>query len=372
MTQVHSQAHSHIGASSMYRWSKCPGSVRLCKDIPPQISEYAAEGTRAHEVAAKWLTDRKTTSEGLDFETYEAIRTYYVEVMDNWHSDDEVLIEHRFDLSQIHPGLYGTADCVIYDPTNKRLHVYDYKHGAGVAVEVENNPQLMYYALGALLSKNYKVADVEMIVVQPRCPHPDGPVRRWSIPAIDLIDFSVDLKKYAVATEVPDATLLAGSHCRFCPAAANACSAIKNKAQILAKEEFAPQFSYDPARLAEVLTWLPTLKSWIKNVEEFAENESNQGRIPPGFKLVAKRGSRKWIDEDKVKTFLEKYEGCYDVKLKSPAQIEKHLGKGVIDHLVITESSGFTLVPESDKRQSKALDVKTEFTDVTEENALFI
>ena len=49
------KAHSKIGASSMYRWSKCPGSVRLCEGIKSVSSVYADEGTRAHELAASLL-----------------------------------------------------------------------------------------------------------------------------------------------------------------------------------------------------------------------------------------------------------------------------------------------------------------------------
>ncbi|MCH8328897.1 MAG: DUF2800 domain-containing protein, partial [Nanoarchaeota archaeon] len=42
--------HSKIGASSMYRWSNCPGSVKLSEGMTSESSIYAIEGTAAHEV----------------------------------------------------------------------------------------------------------------------------------------------------------------------------------------------------------------------------------------------------------------------------------------------------------------------------------
>lgn len=43
--------HSKIGASSMSRWQKCPGSVRLSEGMDDTTSIFAAEGTVAHGIA---------------------------------------------------------------------------------------------------------------------------------------------------------------------------------------------------------------------------------------------------------------------------------------------------------------------------------
>lgn len=55
--------HSIIGASSLYRWGECPGSIRLCKDLPNRTNEYAELGTLAHDVAEKILRGETTESE---------------------------------------------------------------------------------------------------------------------------------------------------------------------------------------------------------------------------------------------------------------------------------------------------------------------
>ena len=193
------KVHSQIGASSYYRWRECPGSVRLCKDVPNISSVYAEEGTKAHELAASVL-EMGEWPKTFDEEMGEAVQVYVQAVIDDVESISfpRVYIEHKFDLSAIHPGLYGTADCVIYDEVKKHLIVYDYKHGAGIPVDVANNDQLMYYGLGALLSLGIACEKVTLKIAQPRCYHKDGPVREWSFLPIEILDYAADLKENAM------------------------------------------------------------------------------------------------------------------------------------------------------------------------------
>jgi hypothetical protein len=365
-------AHSKIGASSMHRWSQCPGSVRLSSGIESSGSRYAEEGTKAHEVASNLLLGRSTPH---DFkgDDLQAIWTYVHEVQEAEaeaiQAGGFILVEHCFDLSQIHPGLFGTADAVIYNPQTKLLQVFDYKHGAGIPVEVEDNEQLLYYGLGALLSTHRPCKEVELIIVQPRCVHPDGPVRRWRFESFKLLDFAADLKRLAEATEESNAALKAGEHCRFCPAA-GVCPEIHGQAIALAASEFSPVLSYDPKGLAEILAWLPTLEGYCKNVREFAYREAEHGRCPPGFKLVQKRATRRWKNEEvaliKLQTEFDLDGGdVCDISLKSPAQIERLVPKekwSELSTLIVAESSGYTLAPQSDRREAAKLDAAHEFT----------
>ena len=379
-------AHSKLGASGMYRWVRCPGSVALIEKLalPNFTSSYAVEGSDAHALAALCLTKNhnpgfyigKTISpEGRKFtvteEMAEAVQVY-VDAVDavipNTSGGYEVQIEKRFDLSAVHPGCFGTADAVIWHAFSKTLYVFDYKHGAGIAVEVENNPQLLYYGLGALLASGYPAKRVKLVIVQPRCDHANGPVRDWEIDAIDLLDFRADLKAYAEATQRADAVLVSGDHCKFC-AAAPLCPALEKKAQALAKLEFTPALSYDPAKLAAALDMLAAVDARAKAIREFAYQEAMEGRAPPGYKLVAKRAIRKWSDETALVTRLEDTFG--DVlyqprKVCSPSQLEDKLTKATfatVADLVTKESSGLALVHVNDKRPAaKLLLAKDEFT----------
>lgn len=373
-------AHSTLGASSMYRWSKCPGSVRLSKGIPTTTSSYAEEGTRAHEIAAETLkTGMLPEVPGLDDEMRDAINTYLSAIQDDTsyygEGGDLMLIEHRFNLESVYPGCFGTADCVSYFQKTRRLIVYDYKHGQGIPVEVQEhgtaNPQLQYYGLGALISTGYPCDEVELVIVQPRCPHPDGPIRRTTLPAMELLDFCADLIDYAKATERPDAPLHPGDHCRFCPAA-GICPALHTQSQLVAKTEFAPTLSYEPKTLSETLHKLAMVEAWAKSVREFAYGEAMHGRTPPGWKLVPKRATRRWKECATVESISQLVglpeEHLIDAKLKSPAQIEKMLashGKTLIEEFITAESSGTSLVPDTDRREALRKDPKAEFTDIT-------
>lgn len=366
-------AHSKIGASSMERWENCPGSVAKSIGVPNRSSAYAEEGTLAHEHAAGVLEGKPLPSD-IDDEMLENIKIYTDYVIRTYGeaSGDGCFlnVEQRFNLEEIHPGLFGTADAVVYDADKKILHVIDLKYGKGVPVDVEDNRQLKYYALGAMLANKVPVSSVHMTIVQPRCAHEKGPIRTSIITPIDLLDFAADLKDAAIRTEKPDAPLVPGDWCRWCPASP-LCPVLKNKAQAVAKIEFSPvaETPYDPEVLSNTLDWLDRLDAWIKSTREFAYQEAEAGRLPPRYKLVAKRASRKWKDESNLKDDLSIF-GLTDEQIfeapsiKSPAQLEKVLSKEQKPHLeslTVSISSGFTLVHESDKRPAARLTAKEEF-----------
>lgn len=360
----------------MHRWAACPGSIRLCKDRPQESSSYAKEGTLAHELAAFLLQGK---SPGLiefpDLEMKEVVQFYIDYCHQRWSEskgkDSVFLVEQRFDLTKLYPNLYGTSDCVIYDANKKHLIVIDFKYGAGIAVDVFENQQLQYYGLGSLRALPYPCKTVELVIVQPRCPHPDGVVRSWQFKAIDLIDFAADLIDFAKRTEDPNAPLVLGEHCHFCPASP-ICPTMQAKALALAKEEFSP-VKFDNKSLGELMTWLPTLKAWVKNVEEFAYLEAEKGRPPQGFKLVDKRGVRKWKSEpevfNRIKELSYSKDDFLDLSLKSAPQVEKFLGKKEFEKfkdLVTQVSSGTTLVEVSDPRPEVKKDPQSEFKVINE------
>lgn len=361
--------HSPIGASSMYRWAVCPGSIRESVGKEQAESIYAKEGTEAHKYAAEWLKELFTLgklSRKEKGEMYDAVAVYVQWVWNNFRSEDGdvLLVEHGFDLSAIYPGCYGKADVVIWKPKARRLIVGDFKYGAGILVSVLDNLQMQYYALGAMVDTKYPAEIVEMVIIQPRFEGVD-PIRSQVIDAIDLYDFATDLQRFAKATEDPNAPLVPGEHCRFCPAAPT-CPELHNQTTEIAKLEFSSALSYDPMKLKKALDMKPAIQAWLKNLDEFAYREAEAGRCAPGYKLVEKRPRREWIDEEAVRKELKSLgikvnQIMTEPELKSPAQLEKIIAPSKIAHLIKSESSGHALVPEDDKRPAVKPSAKEEF-----------
>lgn len=240
--------HSPIGASSMSRWSKCPGSIRLSRDLPNSAGIAAQRGTVAHEVIGLAMDEafgKNVPTTDILRDYWDAITVYssYIEKIKRDEPAAAIHIEHKFDLTELFPNLYGQGDCVIWNPYTQVLRMIDYKHGENIVVEVERNKQLSYYGLGAIMTLDYRPKWVELTIVQPRAYHPAGPIRSWRVPITYFIEFRNELLAAAKATQEPDAPLSAGDHCIFCPAK-SVCTEKHNVAVGAAKREF--NFYTDP------------------------------------------------------------------------------------------------------------------------------
>lgn len=372
-------AHAVLGASSADRWMNCPGSVRLSRGLPESPSIFAAEGTAAHELAQRCLENGHASAEfyrgetipveewsfDVDDDMIEAVDVYLAEIarIREEAPDIEEWVERRFSLESLRPPspMFGTSDWTAYSRATRTLYVRDYKHGRGKVVRAEGNTQMRYYALGALLSlpADYPVRHVDLGIVQPRA----GNVSSESIDAELLLEFASDILDAAKATEAGDAPTVPGEWCQWCKAKA-LCPSLKSQALAVAQAEFgtppAPH-SLSPEQLAAVLEKADVIEAWINAVRAHAFREAEQGRTPPGYKLVAKRATRKWADvDDAIVAALQEHAGAaldpndlFEHKLVSPAQAEKLLKTAKLklpDGLTNAISSGYNLVPEADKR----------------------
>jgi hypothetical protein len=214
-------SHSPLGASSMHRVSKCPASVKRSEGLPSVESVAAIRGTNAHETLAFAMEDAfndnvSTKAVLWKYVKHLLVHANYIEKIKD--EGDPVHIEHEFDMTDLHPLFWGTSDTIVYKKKRKLLEVVDFKYGEGLPVEVKDNIQLRYYALGAIRSLGYHVKQVKMTIVQPRCYHPDGPIRSWQVHVMDIWDFQEDLLEWAKATEKKKPKAKAGGHCIFCPA----------------------------------------------------------------------------------------------------------------------------------------------------------
>ena len=303
--------HAALGASTAARWMSCPGSVRRAASIDVPASAYAEEGAAAHMLAeiclkdgidARALIGRKVNSYVADAEMADGVQVYVDAVRAELEPGDLLRVEQHFSLDQLRPPgeMFGTADAVIYKPKPRRVLVYDLKFGAGVAVEAVGNPQARYYGLGACMAlADRPVSEVEIVIVQPRAPHPAGPIRRETVSAFELVEWSADLLEAAERTLDPEAPLVPGAWCRFCPAA-GICPALRDQALATAQVEFAeaplpspPTPASLPAEeVGRLLIAAELVELWIRALRAHAHAELEAGRIIPGWKLVPKRADQ--------------------------------------------------------------------------------
>ena len=238
--------HARLGASGAHRWMKCPGSIRMAEGLAERTSSYAQEGSAAHAVAEYCLQKDKDADELIGKKVEGVLVTEemanavqrYLDYVRERSEGCEVHIEETFSLEKLNPpdDMFGTCDFAFF--RDGRLTVMDYKHGAGVAVEIAGNPQLRYYATGALFTLGYPAKEVEMVIVQPRARHVDGPIRSETIPTSELMKWAKKLMAVADAALLPDAPLVAGSWCRWCDASP-VCPELQEQALRSAQVDFA-------------------------------------------------------------------------------------------------------------------------------------
>ena len=362
------------------RWINCAGSARLVAEIPPQpSSKHAMEGTAAHELASnclklgqdavEWVGEEIEVEEKLFKVTEEMAENVQIyldtvrgDLEENGLTTEELSVETKFQVEGI-ACLKGTNDASFSSPMGK-LYVYDYKHGAGTYVEVEDNSQLQIYALGAMEKAGWVNEEVEIVIVQPRYEREGlNRVRRWTISKEDLTVFKGAVQLAIDRCMDPMAPCTPGSWCKesFCPAF-GVCPAVRTKAMSVVDKDNKSLVFPDPAKLtpeevAKVLEASSLIAAWAKAVRDHAERQAiDLGVNIPGYKLISKKGRRAWIDEMLTENEFEHEFGdaIYDKKLKSPAQLEKVVGKDRVKELTQIPDKGLELVPEGAKGDAVA------------------
>lgn len=359
--------HALLSASSSHRWLACPPSARLCESYEDKGSEYAQQGTDAHSLCEYKLQKAlgikaDNPTENLtyyDSEMEVCAESYADYVMEQLAAamkncaDPIVLIEQRLDYSRFVPEGFGTGDAVII--ADGQLTICDYKHGKGVLVEAEKNPQMMCYALGALelFDALYDIDTVRMVIFQPRREN----VSEYIITRTELLQWAEDiLVPTAKLAFDGEGEFCAGEHCRFCKVKA-ACRKRAEYNLELAKYDFETPAMLDDVEIEAVLSKVDELVSWAADVKEFALHAAISGKAWTDWKLVEGRSNRKYVSDEAVATAVtEAGYNPYEEKLLGVTAMTALLGKK--NFVEVIESRGLiekpqgkpVLVPMSDKR----------------------
>lgn len=379
--------HAVLSASGANQWLNCTPSVRLSEHLPDTTSDYAREGTLAHEfceiellLALGRVTKRKynATIKKLKQNKFFAPEMlgytddYVSFVLGHYNNSKskypgtEIHIEKKLDLTGAVPESFGTGDTVIRSDTE--IIVIDFKYGKGVPVSAENNPQLMLYGFGAFESSFiFDIRQIKVIVFQPRLQN----ISIFDISTENLLNW-VDsiVKPRAKLAFEGKGKLNAGTHCKWCKLKAT-CPELTRQNLELAKYEFAEPQTLTDSEVLQVYEKSKLLVLWANAVADYLLEKAMEGHKWPGYKLVEGRSNRKWGDPEKVLQVLKDMGFNIDAfsirklngiqKVMSVLPSKEHREK--LSEYLIKPPGKPTLVAESDKRPALGNDqVRQDFS----------
>lgn len=347
-------AHALLSASGAERWIACPPSARLNEKQPDEASSFAAEGSRAHELAERALVSGRHAHEiegDYPLDMRDHVQTYvdFVRAIPG-----TLKVERRLTYDKWVPEGFGTSDAVILD--DGRLTVADFKYGKGVRVDAPNNAQLMLYALAALDAYDPiwgPIDTVHMIVAQPRLDHIDD----HTISATALYDWADTVVKPAAALAWEGkGEFKSGGHCQFCKTR-HTCRARADEALATVGDmQKGPELTNE--ELAAIYPRLSEIVRWANDLNEYMLGKAVAGTTYTGLKLVAGRSNRKFADEAAVAARLAqagyKPEQYQTIKLIGITDAEKLVGKkdmsALLGDLIIKPEGKPVLTTTADER----------------------
>lgn len=370
--------HALLSPSSAKQWMTCPGSIWLGKDCVEEESKFAAEGTKAHELAEKMLKHalglrktRPTVDE--DDEDMALHAQGYVDLILNLRKKyREIIYEGIEERLHVTENIWGTGDYVLIGLNYEdeiELCAIDFKYGAGVEVSPIDNPQLKLYGLGAITKAEVKT--VRLFIHQPRAG--DGKPERFDIEANDLIKWfqSKVVPAEELALSFTDKNppkpehFVPGDHCRFCRAREDCEYRVRsaNDALLTHIDQIDPALPdvhrITVERLVIIQQNKKRIEDFLKSVESHLMRRLQTGFEVPGFKLVESKGKRAWIEDmNQVAIELRKlgvtHPVCTHTKIITIGAAEKLIGKGKINHLTEVPEGRVQIVPIEDDRNAVA------------------
>lgn len=293
-------------------------------------------------------------------------------------------VEQRVEFSDFVdvPDQFGTADTIILDQPAGELMLIDLKTGR-TPVQVEENSQLMIYSLGALkqimeasglvivppdpfaYARAAGIKTIRLAIYQPKV----AGMTEWTCTLEDLQAFAQkarDKAQTAVGAEKALATMPKpeweriylnpepnDEECAFCRAMPT-CPSVRAKIERTVGAEFQvidelqalphPDLAeenpveggpiYTDDVLSQCMRVAPLVEDFFKSVRAEVERRLLAGQQVPGFGLeLGRKGPRQWKDEEEAialmrKRFRMSLEDCFNMKLKSPTQVENLASDG--------------------------------------------
>jgi hypothetical protein len=369
--------HSRLSPSSASIWVNCPGSIIMTMDCSSIDSPESMDGTAAHEVAAKMIdlyrrtlspfpidVVGKTLSNGIlaTDEMYDAADLYARDVLNIMRKTqvsggNYLGIEQHLKCPEIHPEMYGTCDCFLYDRRNSELYLWEFKYGHGIIDEYENWQAISYLFGIASLFNIDGIGDQKTIVhfrlVQPRAYHPNGAIREWKFLLSDIRGHINRLCASAKEAMGLSPAVKSGSHCRYCRARHKCASA--QEAGISLYEHIStamPECKLSNAAIGLfyeiVLRALEQIKCLETGIGEEIKSRIKSGAEIPGFIIEPSFGRESW---SRPISDIIKFGELMGVNLRkeeavTPAQARKlGIDETLIKNYTLRQQTGTTIKP---------------------------
>lgn len=367
--------HSSVSPSQSERFFGCPGSVSAQAKITLVLpsNPAALEGLAIHEVASKCLKEdldpatligttvgvKDNYGEVHEFTVNDdfvfTIRMYRNTILNiletNGLSQKALQVETKFKLPEVDKDAQGTVDCSFI--AGDTLYVFDLKSGRGIIVDPMENKQCMYYAIRPYLDAKMFIKNIVIGIIQPRAKEGDF-IKMWETTPERLDEFIMELKRAIALTRVDNPDFNTGDYCGFCTAQGN-CPAMQ-KSLVKQVQTSIPQIDrvfpvitdLTPDQIGHTLPALVVLKKYIETLEGYAFTLAKKGEDVPNYTLTKSRKQRRWKDEQAVVQAFEEElgEDIYaERKLRSPAQMEKLVGKDEVADFITVPEGDLKLVP---------------------------
>ncbi len=412
--------HARLSPSKSKRYMLCPGSVAREEAMPKgkEVESPAArEGTRAHQLLETCLSPFNmrrpkdvpeltdvvgTWKPDMEMVNYIQETIDYIGAQQSAFlpSPSTVQTELKVDPEFVTkcPEQTGTADIIIFSKHKGVLEIADLKYGRGLRVDPEDNPQLVLYAAGVIAEM--AVQDLEGIekvvctIMQPRIPTERGTNRSVSYPLEGILDKARMIGQAGLLALSGKGPIVPGDEqCRWCGARAECAErrewALQSSGVVFGpvdekspedlRDELIGAADADPASLTDealssILDGIPAIEAYCRDMKVEARARLERGRQLPGYKLVAGKRTRKWLqDETKIHAALKGLR----MRVKD---FEKHSLLGVakirailpeakrteFDELWHWQGGSNTVAHETDERPAVNMEAVT-FGDTTED-----
>lgn len=205
------------------------------------------------------------------------------------------LLETEVNFGSFIPNAYGTADVLFDGPDTG---IIDNKFGDGINVEATDNDQLRFYLSAAIRAGKLPVRDkYRAIIFQPaRSQPPSLWAKEAWYSAEHLDDFAYKLKDAIELWRSGKSVHKPGAHCASCKGKI-ACPAYREMLTT------GTSCDIEGLSLAELADWkrkIPSIKSFIEEINSAAFRNAAKGKHLPGWELQPLTGDREFTDEDKA------------------------------------------------------------------------